>query len=346
MSQSQGAQTAPAMPDQNVVSPELRRNVTAASIIPLWESGTTAFVQGAEQPFHWPWRVMQPIMRETATITIPAILERRVMMMVNPTIPRNDAECCSGLLSAGIQALMPGEVARPHRHSMHALRFVLEGDGGETIVEGKHCAMLPGDLVVTPGWTWHEHHNPQGTPTLWVDILDLAIHRALRNDKFQPGPPQGMKYVAPDRAFAGGGLVPAGAEGASANYSPIFRYAAEDANRAVDAAPAGPDGARLARYVNPVTGGPVLPTIDCYLMRLEQGPATAPLHSSGSRVCVVVDGEGESSIGETRISWGPKDVFTIPDGRPVSHRCLTGPARIFMANDGVIHDRLQLGTRT
>lgn len=266
------------------VSPELRSAYDAQKLVPLWESGTTGFSQGGEQPRHWPWEAIGPILRETAHITVPSIVERRVLMMMNPTIPRNDAESCAGLVSAGVQALMPGEIARPHRHAMHALRFVLEGEGAETIVEGKACAMEPGDLVVTPGWAWHEHHNKGGKPTLWVDILDLAIHRAMRTDMFQPGPVNALRAVPADRAYGAAGIVPVGIEEnevARAGHTMMFRYPAGPAQAAAANAPQDQCGIRLARYVDPRNGGAIVPTIDCYLMQLEEAE-TAKARSSAS----------------------------------------------------------------
>lgn len=338
MTQSSSSAPAPAsVPDP--ISADLRQKITAGHIVPLWESRSTAFGREPEKAFHWPWTTIEPIIREAATIKAPTILERRVMMMVNPTIPYNEAECCAGLVSAGIQALIPGEVARPHRHSMHALRFILEGEGAETIVEGKHCAMLPGDLVVTPGWTWHEHHNTQGKPTIWVDILDVAIHRALHTDAFQPGPTQGLTTPPADTSFEIAGFVPL-TEGAYSSYTPVFRYSAEDALEAVSAAPLNDSGVRIVRYTNPTDGGPVLPSIDCYLQQIDEGVVTRLQTSSAGEVCVVVEGTGESTIGDVTVKWGPKDVFTIPRGRPVSHHAKTGPARIFIASDREIYRRV------
>ena len=91
-------------------------------------------------------------------------------------------------LSAAIQILLPGESARPHRHSMNALRFVLEGRGGVTVVNGKECHMEFGDLILTPAWTWHEHIHRGNEPMIWLDALDVPLHLYLGTAEFQPGP--------------------------------------------------------------------------------------------------------------------------------------------------------------
>ena len=87
----------------------------------------------------------------------PAAVERRVLSLVNPGSKSVEDEATIQNLSAAIQILLPGELARPHRHSMNALRFVLEGSGALTVVDGKPCAMEFGDLILTSAWCWHEH---------------------------------------------------------------------------------------------------------------------------------------------------------------------------------------------
>ncbi len=326
------------------VSPELRAQYAANDITVLWESPNGALPPPSERARVWHWGDIRPVMFETAKITLPAIIERRVMQLVNPTVDNPGSESIAGLLNAGIQALMPGEHARPHRHSMHALRFVLEGHGAETVVEGKSCAMEPGDLIVTPGWTWHEHRNVEGQPTVWVDILDAALHRAFGTARFQPGPIQSPRSVIADAAFTSGAFVPVAAQVEAQSYSPIFRYSAADARRAVEVAPTAADGSRTVRYADPVTGGAVLPTIDCYLTQIEAGTATHAVRSSASALCVVVDGEGETQVGDDLVSWGPKDVFSLPQGQWVSHRCKHGKARLFTASNREVFRHLGLLT--
>ncbi|MET3762259.1 cupin domain-containing protein [Sphingomonas sp. UYEF23] len=269
-------------------------------------------------------------------------MERRVLNLANPTATHVSAEATSGTISGCLQALMPGELARPHRHSMHALRFVLEGEGAETIVEGKVCAMEPGDLVVTPGWTWHEHRNAGGAPTLWVDILDVAFHRAFGTARFQPGPIQNATSTLPDSAFTGASFVPVVAQADPKNYSPVFRYAWADAQRAVAAAPADSDGSRTVRYADPVSGGAVLPTIDCYLTQIGEGDATQATRSSASTLCVVAEGAGETWIGEEVLAWEQGDVIALPQDQWISHRCATGPARLFLASNREIYRKFGL----
>jgi gentisate 1,2-dioxygenase len=75
---------------------------------------------------------------------------RRVLMLVNPAFDGRPYTTTN--LFAGIQILEPGEMAPSHRHTPSAMRFIMEGDGGATIVNGQRCEMSPGDLILTPNW--------------------------------------------------------------------------------------------------------------------------------------------------------------------------------------------------
>ena len=327
--------------DSDPVSPQLRAQFRANNISVLWESENGALPPPSEKLHRWPWQDIRPLMMETAKITLPAIIERRVMQLVNPTAD-SKTDATSGLINAGIQALMPGEHAKPHRHSMHALRFILEGSGAETVVEGKPCRMEPGDLVTTPGWTWHEHRNVGGEPTVWVDILDAAMHRAMGTAVFERGPIHDPRAAVADDAFTSSAFIPVAAQSGAQPYSPIFRYPWADAKRAVEAAPAASDGSRMVRYADPLNGGPVLPTIDCYLQQIDEGSTTAGHRSSASAICVVVEGHGHTHAGAVSTEWGPGDVFTLPQHSWVSHSCHAGPARLFLATNREIYKRLGL----
>ena len=139
---------------------------------------------------------------EAAKITDPAAVERRVLQLVDPEATGPAAGTTTNL-SANLQILLPGEAARPHRHTMNALRFVMEGKGAYTIVDGKSCLMEEGDLVITPGWTWHEHVHKGTGPIVWMDALDAPLHRYLGTDVFEPGPthdvPELRRRHAPSR---------------------------------------------------------------------------------------------------------------------------------------------------
>jgi gentisate 1,2-dioxygenase len=313
-----------------------------AHLVPLWESPTAHKPPaGPEHSYRWSWSTLRPLLTEACGLTSPAAVERRVLQLVNPRARSPEDEATVRNLSAAIQILMPGESARPHRHSMNALRFILEGSGAVTIVNGKSCAMEVGDLILTPAWCWHEHHHRGAGPMIWLDALDVPLHLYLGTTEFQPGPVTTMPETVADSAFAVANILPESASGAPP-HSPVFRYPYEDAAAAVAAAPIGADGIRRVRYVNPLTGGASMSLMDSHLIQLEAGRPSLPYRTNGNAVCSVVEGSGESRIGDQTLSWRPKDIFTLPQGNWISHRADAGMARLFVTSDREVLARLGL----
>ena len=319
---------------------DFRADMAAASVYPLWEQNNRHNMP--LEPAHvWRWATMNPLIDSAVKATDMHNAERRVLVLRNPAFGNSERDGAAVNLSVNLQVLMPGEKARPHRHSMNALRFALEGDGATTIVEGKSCAMLPGDMILTPAWTWHEHAHEGRQRAVWVDALDVPLHRYLETGVFEPGPAHDLAALPPDAAFAAAGLAP-DTEAARTPYSPLFRYPWELAARALAALPAEQDGSRRLRYTNPLTGGAIMATIDCHLLGLANGIETVAYRTNSNCVCVVMEGEGQSRVGEETITWGPKDVFSLPHGQWISHRATAGNPRLFQITDRELLRRLDI----
>lgn len=330
------------LPPGEVAAATLRSAMRAAHMVPLWESPTAHKQDVAREQSHiWPWRETRPIMVATGEIRSPEVVERRVVSLVNPRSRSAEDEATCGAISATLQMMLPGERARPHRHSMNALRFILEGRGAETIVDGKRCMMTPGDLIITPAWCWHEHVSNGDIPTIWFDVLDVALHLFLGTDAFEPGPCRNVTPQWNDDAFASVGVVPAHQD-YRPNHSPLFRYPWSDVTRALQATPIAPDGARRVRYIDPLRGQSVMPLLDCSALSLDGAASTRPFRSSASAVCCVVEGHGSSEIGDKTISWSPKDVFTLPGGAWSSHKAIGGKASLFIVSNREVYGRLGL----
>ena len=315
-----------------------------ANVRPLWESPLAHKARAGGPPAHlWRWRELEPLVKAAMAMTSMAAIERRVLTLVDPQAQgaQGDAAGTTTNLTAALQILMPGETARPHRHSMNALRFVLDGAGAVTKVDGRDCPMAEGDLVITPGWCWHEHAHHGSAPIVWLDALDAPLHRHLGTDGFEPGPAHDVPPPAADGAFATPAMVPELAD-PPPSYSPVFRYPWAEAARAVAAAPRWKDGTRRVRYVNPLSGGPVMPLLDCYLVEIDGAADTIPFRTTGNAVAAVVEGQGCSRIGDQTLSWGPKDVFSMPHGNWIAHHADGGPARLFVVTDRDVLRRLDL----
>lgn len=314
--------------------------MAAASVSALWER-QGGHNQELEAPHIWRWQTMDPLIDGAVEATGMDDAERRVLVLSNPAYAEAGRGCASNNLSVNLQVLMPGESARPHRHTMNALRFALEGQGAVTLVDGKPCPMEPGDMILTPGWTWHEHVHQGDSRAVWVDALDVPFHNYLGTGVFEPGPAHDLPEIPPDDAFAAQGLMPDAPYDAAA-YSPMFRYPWDSAAAALGAMPETPDGSRRLRYTNPVTGGPAIATLDSYLIGLDKGRETRPYRSNANAVCVAFEGEGTSRIGDDTISWGPRDIFTLPSGHWISHASTSESATLFQITDREILSRLHI----
>ncbi len=315
--------------------PPLLDALAAAHTQPLWDRYrdlVPAEPRARDPAMHWAWQTMQPLIERAVRECSMADAERRVLMLVNPAFGGEVTTTTN--LFGGLQILEPGESARPHRHTLAALRFIMDGYGGATVVNGKRCPMHEGDLILTPAWCWHEHVNDGHRRVVWFDGLDLPLARHLDATFYEAGEardvPRDMGTL-PDEALNWSGLLPAAYT--APQYSPLFRYSWMDAHSALAALPPAADGSRMLRYVSPATGRAVLPTLDCYLLGLAGQSATRAQRSMHNAICVVVEGEGVSQIGDRRIEWARRDVFTVPHWNWVSHKAAKGGATLFMMTD-------------
>lgn len=310
-----------------------------SNVKPLWES---RFAHGGEverpAPMLWRWERMLPLIEHAASLRSMEAIERRVLSLIDPHYDDNGTATIRNL-NAGLQILLPGERARPHRHSMNAIRFVLEGNGATTVVDGKACPMDVGDLVLTPGWTWHEHTHEGDTRIVWLDVLDAQLHRFLETDAFEPGPPHDVPVLPADAEFATANVLPDDL-GAVEN-SPVYRYPWATAAAAAARVAPSADGVRRVRYVNPTSGGAAMTLLDCALWQVDAGTTTRATTTNAHAVCAVVEGRGTTTVGTTTIAWGPRDVFSLPANQPARHTADDGePARIFVTSDREVLRRL------
>lgn len=301
---------------------------------PLWDRYqriATREPRACDTPLAWAWRDMLPLIERASREVSMEDAERRVLLLTHPAF--GGAPVTTTNLGAGLQTLLPGETARAHRHSLQALRFVMQGSGAITSVNAQRCPMDQGDLVLTPAWTWHEHAHPGAERLVWFDGLDLPLLRHLDSVFFElAGPGAASVEPPPTRSpmarHEGATLGPDG--GADGNR---YRYSWQRASGVLAAAVAAPDGSRLLRYVDAVSQGAVLPTLDCYLLQCAAHQPTRARRSTSNAVCVVVQGSGRSVIGSQTIDWQRNDVFTVPHWNWVSHTAASEGACIFMMTD-------------
>jgi gentisate 1,2-dioxygenase len=288
------------------------------NVFPSWTGGGIGVEPDSRAvPYVWHWRDLRPQAMRAAQLVGTEQAERRVLRLTNPGLPGLSA---SNTLLANIQIVMPGEIARAHRHSASALRFIIEGEGGYTVVNGERIPMYPGDLVLTPNWTWHDHANDTDQPMIWLDGLDIPLLRMLEANFFEEYNEQRQRVgpgADPSVAkYGSGGLKPAWEVDPATTYSPMWHYPMSQARTALERLAAETGGSPfdgvIFEYTNPATGGPTMPTIACYIQMLRPGQHT----QSHRHICCtnyhVVEGSGYSIVGGEKLLWEDKDVFTVP----------------------------------
>jgi gentisate 1,2-dioxygenase len=319
--------------------------LAAARLQALWtitEDLLPAEPRPAAVPWLWPAATMRPL-AERAIRLVPVERggERRVLSLVNPGL--GGRPYAAGTLWGAIQCLGPHESAPAHRHTPGAIRFILEGAGVWTTVDGDACDMGPGDLILTPAWAWHDHVNGGDESMFWFDGLDLPMIQALDAIFFEPHPdlqqPVKGEHNTSERAYraAAGRFTPDQVTDATEPISSpllIYRWADTDAELARLAARTGRAAVSL-EFTNPETGTSVLPTLACGMHRIAGGHATLPVRRTGNTVYVVFRGEGYTVMGGQRFDWRAGDMFVAPSWTPVDHHAGT-QADLFSIGDAPV----------
>jgi gentisate 1,2-dioxygenase len=312
---------------------DFQSDMESANVSALWERTDRDSVQVSEAPHLWPWAELDPLLDAAVHETDMDNAERRVLVLENPAYRGTHRIGASLNMVVNLQVIMPGETARPHRHRLNALRFIIEGDGGAvTTVDGVPVPMLPGDFLLTPGWCWHEHEHGGKGRAVWLDALDAQLQRHLCTNEAEMGPSNDMPPPRPHSAYEGAGITPLLGDAAKP-HSPIFRYPLADVKEAIGAMPETADGARRIRYTNPLTGGAAMPGIDCYMLAPGKGRDTRAYRTNANMVCLAVEGEGVSRVGEHVLRWGKNDIFSLPRGHWISHRADSADALLFQLTD-------------
>jgi gentisate 1,2-dioxygenase len=267
------------------------------------------YPQPKSVPMLWSWKKTEPYVRQAASLVSAEKAARRVVMLVNPG--RKEWSAAVGLLYTGVQVMNPGEFTSAHRHQASALRFVMEGRGAYTVVDGERMLLGARDFVLTPNGTWHDHGvEADGTQCVWQDGLDIPLMNSLDANFYEVHPEVVQKPTSLSR------------ENWSRPYSPVFLYKWDDAYKSVRK-----EG--IHEYRNPLTGGPVMPTMGARLELIKESRAK---RHTGSMIYQVAAGRGWSEVGGRRFEWEEKDIFCVPSWTPYRHGA-HGEAVLFCFND-------------
>jgi gentisate 1,2-dioxygenase len=300
------------------------QRIEKLNLFPLWEQLHNLVPREPASPCVpalWRYADVKPLLMESATLISAEEAVRRVLVLENPGLAGRSSITQS--LYAGLQLIMPGEVAPSHRHVQSALRFIVDGRGAYTAVDGERTTMLPGDFIITPAWTWHDHGNEgiggeAAEPVVWLDGLDVPLVRFLDAGFAESGVQSSHTVTrAEGTSFAqfGHNMVPVRHTHRSAS-SPIFSYPYARSREALAAlqrlgAPDDWQGWKL-RYIHPLTGGTPIPTMATYLQLLPKGFRSKGARGTDGTIYSVVEGAGTAEIGGQRLAFAAKDTFVVP----------------------------------
>jgi gentisate 1,2-dioxygenase len=268
----------------------------------------------------WKWEQVWPWIREAGDLITAQEAERRVLVLENPGL-RGQSRITHSLY-AGLQLILPGEIAPAHRHSQSALRFVLHGRGAYTAVDGERVTMNVGDFVITPSWTFHDHGNPSDEPMVWMDGLDVPLVELLDAqfmEKSQSSS-QAVSGTQGENFSRFGNTMKPVEYRAKSRTSPLFWYPYERTREALHVLATHNDphpcwGHKL-QYTNPVTGSWAMPTMGTFMQWLPSGFKGSEYRSTDSTVYAVVEGNGRCVVGGQSLDFCPRDVFVCPSWLP------------------------------
>ena len=363
------AEDKPGQPPVTAALQELYRGFEKELLVPLWtEIGDLMPGHPRSQavPHLWRWENLLELAEQAGDLVpVGRGGERRAIALANPGL--GGSPFATPTLWAAIQYLLPGEDAPEHRHTQHAFRFVLEGDGVWTVVDGDPVPMNRGDFLPQAGWNWHAHHNASSTPMAWLDGLDIPLQYVIDAQFYENGRNalDDDERTTPERSrsellWGHPGLRPVGVPYNPVG-SPLLSYKWEYTNRALndqlalerDGHRATPEpGHAAVRYTNPTTGGDVMPTIRAEFHRLVRGAETAPVAETGSSVYAVFDGSGTVTVGGTTWSVTRGDLFVVPSWQSFSVRSEAGSSDsdegaldLFRFSDAPVFEALHLDRR-
>jgi len=290
-------------------------------LAPLWEvlsALVTPTPRTPALPAAWSFEKVKPLLLESGSLISAAEAERRVLILENPGMPGMSR--ITQTLYAGLELILPGEMAPAHRHAQNALRFIMDGDGAFTALDGERAYMHKNDLVLTPRMLWHDHGNETDAPMIWLDGLDIPLVQMLdgsyvehRDDR---GPWPTGRPAGDAQLRWGRNMRPARQKHVAEGSNPLFVYPYAEWRETLEAlrrsdAPHPHDG-YLMEFVNPHDGGPVMATISAFARLIPRGFSTRPMRATDGMVHVVVEGTGTLKIDTRSFPLKPGEIIVTP----------------------------------
>src|SRR5450432_146685 len=322
-----------------------------SSLYPLWEvmrGLVTPEPRSPAQVHRWSYADARDYLLRAGDLISAEKAERRVLIMENPGLP--GTSCVTSSLYAGLQLILPGEIAPCHRHAQCALRFVMEGEGAFTAVDGEKAVMRPFDLVLTPGWQWHDHGNTSTQPMIWLDGLDIPtvlnfdasfvehLPESAHPETVPPGDTD-LRYGRNLRPMRGT------ATDRRPGRQPLFHYPYSEWRESLHglgrSGDPDPHFGHALEFTNPADGGAVMPTISAHVRMLPAGFTSRPRRATDGTVFVVVEGSGSARVDGKDIPLQARDTLVVPSWREMVLRADTDLV-LFGYSDRTAQEKLGL----
>ncbi|MEZ5789823.1 MAG: cupin domain-containing protein [Nitratireductor sp.] len=133
------------------------------SVAPLWPMMRNVLPHGAPKPVtkpgYWAYPDLRPLLLRAGELTPVEKAERRVLVLSDPGRGTGAMQATSSIY-LGMQLLLPGETAPAHVHTPSAVRIIVEGKGGFTVVDGEKLPMEEERPGAHAGGEWHD--RPRG----------------------------------------------------------------------------------------------------------------------------------------------------------------------------------------
>jgi gentisate 1,2-dioxygenase len=301
----------------------------------LLAQGRVALGQIKAQPHRWRWREIEPCLHRIAGIAKISgqspieFADRQQFLLLNPGMQQRLQ--VASTIRCAVSIYNPGDVAPVHLHSPNASRTILSERGGYTIVDGEKCVAERGDVILTPNGTWHDHGNDSDTPVMWADVLDWPMLEYLDCIWLDDKPPAGVTEGTgrsqrvtrsagySQKMYGQGGLVPSylkNTRGIGISTSPMVHYrgaVVRETLRNLKNEEGDPYEGISLRFVDPITGASVFPTLDYSAQLLRPGEETWLKRETANTLYFVMEGSGTTEIGGESFDWEMNDIFVVPN---------------------------------
>jgi len=359
------------LPNRDTALKALYDDVFAKHMFPFWATSSDVEHDEVKQLLATPkavpflWRCaedIEPILNRAVELITMDDSERRSLVLVNPGLAPRRATVST--MYTAYRLNDANEIMPPHKHSPSAIRFGLKGKGNFTGVDGEDVVFGPGDMVLTPNDTWHNHGTVGNEQALNLSVLDLPLVETLNAVHFdhdykeeENGKLVSKKQQSPrfstdysQKTYGYGGLMPrfAGSKRRGAGFSsPMFVYrwemVRELLNKHKDHEGDAHDGL-LVEYIDPTSGQPVFKTITFFAQMLHPGEKTLPVKMTSSLLVSPFEGQGYSIVNGERFDWNEYDTLAIPGGSWFEHHNTSDkePLFLFVASDEPTLKKLDL----